>query len=512
MRSIHVDVGRVIGANHRSETFCVSASRAYTLMMENHRRHIRMAREECGFRYLRFHGLFQDDMGIYREDAFGNPIWGWQYVDEVYDFLMDAGIRPFVVLDFMPEVISSAPKTIYWERANITPPKDWQKWYELVHRTVCHFRDRYGEDEVAEWFFEVWNEPDGFFWTGSRQEYFELYKHAANAVKAASPRFRVGGPSIAGETEWIDSLAAYCREHATPIDFITAHCYCLKPFAPENSVHPEPGIPVWQPGVAWPLGNAAYDPHGGEEKFREFAAAAERAGLSLYITEFGLSYDYWDPLRDSYEAASWLLSRLRASRENAKCFSICEASDVFEEDGPPVQDHFHGGFGLINLQGIRKPAYFALRFLNELLDCEIACDDARAFATAKGDDEAAILFYDDAVRQTADNKHMFSRPHAPLEAEPVRLTVEGLAPGQYAVRTYAVGHKKNDAYTAFLEARASERDSLSKAEVERLSGLAKGCAESEVMETVNPDGRLTLDFPMRENDVYLCKISMLNRN
>ena len=506
MRTICVDAGKILGKHRKPENFCISASRAYTLMLESHREHIRRAVKECGFRYLRFHGLFQDDLGIYREDAYGNPVWGWQYADEVYDFLRETGVRPFVVLDFMPEALRSGEKTVYWEKAGITPPKDWEKWYELVYRTACHFRDRYGEEEVSRWFFEVWNEPDGFFWTGTREEYFRLYELSAKAVKKASPRFRIGGPAVAGESGWIDLLAAYCREKGLPLDFITAHTYCLKPFEKENVKHPEPGFPVWKPGVPWKLGNGAYDPAGGAEKIGEYRAAADRAGLPLYITEFGLSYDYWDPIRDSYEAASWLLSRFRAVRELANAFSVCELSDVFEEDGPPTQNHFHGGFGLVNLQGIRKPAYFAFRYLNLLLEEDAACSDARAFATVRGRREAAVLLYDDAAGQTADNKAYFSKLHCPRKSEDVRLSVENLEPGRYTVELSATGYRKNDAYTAFLEKYREGRDSLSREEVAKLREISDGSAAEYRSVSVTPESPLILDFTMAENDVWLVRI------
>lgn len=163
MREIHVDLSRVKGKHDKFYQECVSAGRAYLILRSDHQKHIEMAVGECGFKYLRFHGLLQDDMGVYREDMDGMPIYSWQYVDAVYDFILSIGLRPFVVFDFMPEKLASGDTTVYWEKANVTPPKDYSKWSDLIYKVVEHFAERYGRDEVREWFFEVWNEPDNIY-------------------------------------------------------------------------------------------------------------------------------------------------------------------------------------------------------------------------------------------------------------------------------------------------------------------------------------------------------------
>ena len=206
VNDVTVDAAHEKGRLDRCSNRCVGAGRAYTFLRSDHQHHIAMAAEECGFRYLRFHGLFQDDMGVYRENRYGEPFYSWQYVDAVYDFILDTGMRPIVVLDFMPSALASGDSTIYWEKANITPPADYGKWYGLVKATVDHFVERYGLDEVKEWYFEVWNEPDGYFFTGDREEYLKLYDASAKAVKEVSAELKVGGPAIAGDRSWISAL------------------------------------------------------------------------------------------------------------------------------------------------------------------------------------------------------------------------------------------------------------------------------------------------------------------
>jgi len=118
------------------------------------------------------HGLLTDDMAVYKEDREGNPVYNYQYVDVLYDYILEIGMKPFVELGFMPGYLASGEQTIFWWKGNVTPPNNYRKWENLVRNLVQHWTDRYGEDEVRTWYFEVWNEPNltpGFF-TGTQEE------------------------------------------------------------------------------------------------------------------------------------------------------------------------------------------------------------------------------------------------------------------------------------------------------------------------------------------------------
>lgn len=508
MREIRVDQSVVQGEHDRFYSFCAGIGRAGLLLRRDLQEHVAMAARECGFRYLRFHGLLQDDLGIYREDRAGNPIYSWQYADEVYDFLMEIGVRPFMVFDFMPEKLASGSQTVFWERANVTPPKDYGKWGALIGAVVEHFTQRYGRGEVAQWLFEVWNEPDNPpFFTGRMEEYFRLYEAAARAVKTVCTEYRVGGPAIAGNNEWIGALIAYCTRNDVPIDFITSHSYSTKgaptaPAAKDERPAKRPPIPDWTPGPSWPLGNVAYNPHGVEDGVRlalEAVRGSSRPDLDVYFTEWGLTWDYWDPQRDSYQAASFLLSRIR-SVKGIKSLSYCEISDVFEEDGPPT-GNFHGGFGLVNLQGIRKPAYFAYWFLHRLGGLELACGDPDAIACREGN-AVQILFWNAAVRQDCENKQYYCRDTPPLPAGKAAVIVSGLAPGGYRLTAYGAGYRRNDAYTPYLNME-EPAGSLSREQVAQLKAGADGAPLLQKTIVADGSGCCRMEFDLRENDVCL---------
>ncbi|MEP7319503.1 MAG: hypothetical protein ABI921_12205 [Panacibacter sp.] len=224
-RTINVDISNVQGKLNTFFSECVGTGRANEGLRADWQRQLRYAKQQLGFRYIRMHGLLHDDMGVYFEDKNGNPICNWQYIDELYDFLLSIHVRPFVEFGFMPKALASRDKTVFWWKGNITPPKDYDRWANLIKTLVQHWKERYGEDEVKHWYFEVRNEPNlSFFWSGTKAEYFHLYDVSARAIKSVSNNYRVGGPATA-EHAWIPELIDYCVKDKLPIDFASTHTY-----------------------------------------------------------------------------------------------------------------------------------------------------------------------------------------------------------------------------------------------------------------------------------------------
>lgn len=214
-------------------TFCVGTGRMGLALQKEYTDHLKMIQDDVHFSYIRGHGLFSDDMGIYREhtmDGVTSVFYNFTYLDRVMDSYLENGIRPFLELGFMPEKLKSGEQTIFYWKGNVTPPSSYEKWAELITETLNHLIERYGREEVINWPVEVWNEPNIGFWAGSMEEYFKLYEYSAAAVKKADPRIQVGGPSICGiDTEhWLRSFFEHCIKNKLPLDFITRHCYTAR--------------------------------------------------------------------------------------------------------------------------------------------------------------------------------------------------------------------------------------------------------------------------------------------
>ena len=222
---INLDFNKVKGKFNTMFKECIGAGRANEGLRADWQQQLAYVKKECDFKYIRMHGLLTDDMGVYREDKNGNPEYNFQYVDVLYDFILSIGMKPFVELGFMPEALASGKQTIFWWRGNVTPPKDYNKWAELIRTLTLHFTQRYGANEVKTWYFEVWNEPNlnvNGFWAGTQEEYFKLYKYSAEAIKSVNKEYRVGGPATAGAA-WEPEMIDFCMKNSVSLDFISTH-------------------------------------------------------------------------------------------------------------------------------------------------------------------------------------------------------------------------------------------------------------------------------------------------
>lgn len=332
------------------------SGRANLSLREGYRKDLTNVHDHVGMRYVRFHAILHDENGVYDEDEKGQPIYNFTYVDQIYDGLLARGVRPFVEISFMPKKLASDKDAIhpFWYKQNVSPPKDYGRWDALIHAFAQHLVDRYGIDEVSQWYFEVWNEPNIDFWAGKPKQatYFELYDHTARDLKAVSQRLRVGGPATAA-AHWIPEFIAHVSQEHVPVDFISTHGYADD--SVEDMFGTKEDIPM-QDRVC----RAIQMVHG------QIAESA-LAGLPLFWTEWNVP-SYGDlNARDNWYVGAALAKDVHDCDGYVKEMSFWTFDDVFEEGGPP-SDPFHGGFGLITEDGIRKPSFYAFSLLHELGD------------------------------------------------------------------------------------------------------------------------------------------------
>ncbi len=494
-RVIDVDVKAVKGKLNQTFKLSISAGRANEGLRADWQQQLAEIKRDAGFKYIRMHGLLTDDMAVYGgTDAQGNERYNFQYIDSLFDYLLSIGVKPFVEFGFMPQAMASGSKTIFWWRGNVTPPRSYEKWEKLIKALTQHWTDRYGSTEVASWYFEVWNEPnlDGF-WAGTQDEYFKLYAHAARGVKAVNPKYKVGGPATAGAA-WIPEMIAYCVKNNVPLDFVSTHSYGVgEGFLDEFGSKGTALIADDTAVVSDVLKN------------RKEIEASAMPGLELHYTEWSSSYTPADPTHDSYHQAAYILDKLKQVGNAAQSMSYWVFTDIFEEPGPRFEA-FHGGFGLMNTQGIKKPAYFAYQFLNQLGQNELANADKRSMATtdAKGNVQVLLWDYTHTLPDKVNNQQFFIKDLPPKDKGEVRISLQGLKKGAYTMEISQVGYKRNDAYTAFIGMGSPKQ--LTRPQVSTLKSIANGKATEQKKLTVGADGKLSMKLPLRENDVYLLNL------
>ncbi|HEY0868725.1 MAG TPA: hypothetical protein VGE01_15180 [Fimbriimonas sp.] len=498
MRQIDIDVRGVEGPLGNVSRFCVGAGRANEGLRADWQRQLRLAKEACGFEYIRMHGLLTDDMAVYREER-GKPVYNWQYIDELYDFLVDLKVRPFVEFGFMPGALASGDKTIFWWRGNVTPPKDYDKWAGLIAALTRHWVERYGMNEVRKWYFEVWNEPnlDGF-WAGDQKEYFNLYTATAKAVKSVDPSLRVGGPATAGAA-WIPEFIRYCAETGTPLDFATTHTYGV-----------DVGFLDEFGGRGTVLSRNPDSIVGDVRRVREQIGESSMPDLPLHFTEWSASYTPADPVHDSYVSAPCILEKLRGSMGYADSMSYWTFTDIFEEAGPRMTP-FHGGFGLLNYQDIRKPAFRAYEYLNKLGSKRLRCKDASSLAATDGKGGVQALFWDytNSLPEGTNNQQFFVTDIKPKPKGKVRLRVANLKPGNYRLAVYRVGYRINDPFSDYLD--LGRPSQLTRPQVEKIKRRNEGRPVKVETVTVRTGETFVREYAMRENDVYLVSIEPASR-
>ena len=490
-RVVHANLSHLTGAHSQAPLLVVGAGRAEEGLRADWQEQLATTQSEIGFHYLRMHGLLCDEMGVYNEDKQGNPEFNFQYVDSLYDALLKMHIRPFVELGFMPTKLAAGTSTIFWWKGNTSLPKDDAKWAMLMKALINHWKERYGEDEVNQWYFEVWNEPDihGFF-PHPLEDYFKLYKTTSEAIRSVCPKCRIGGPASAVPYAAEEAFEKWIIANPEPIDFIAVHAYGVKQgFLDED-------------GTAGTILDPDPDSVSGRMRHsRELIDASPLRKLELHFTEWSSAYTPTDYMHDQYHQASFILDKVKRATPYVNSMSYWTFTDIFEENGPRFTP-FHGGFGMINLEGIKKPSFYAFKFLSRLSGDDVQSDDSQSWITKSKDGSitAMVWDYSPVVPPEGKTDQVFYKQELP-PTDKGELTVDlaNVPDGNYYVAVYQIGYKQNDPFTAY--AQMGMPNQLTKAQVEALKKISSGEPISKNEITIT-GGRFSKTLPLRTNDCF----------
>ena len=347
---------------------------------------------------------------------------------------------------------------------------------------------------MRKWLFEVWNEPNlsGFWEGGDQQAYFELYDLTSRTIKSIDPALPVGGPATAGAA-WVPEFLAHVEKSGAAVDFVTTHTYGVQGgFLDEDGkadtkLDPSPEAII-----------------GDVRRVRAQISASPFSALPLYFSEWSTSYTPRDSVHDSYISAPYILSRLKACQGIAQGMSYWTYTDLFEEPGPPTAS-FQGGFGLLNPEGIRKPAYFAYKYLHALQGNNLATSDPQAMLSTNDGNIAAVIWDFEQPDQRVSNRSFYTKVIPSDPVAPLRLRITHLVRNAaYHLEVYRTGFHANDAYTTYLEMGSPKE--LTTAQIAHLNDLTRDLPEADKTVRSRPDGTIEFSIPMNGNDIVLIKL------
>jgi xylan 1,4-beta-xylosidase len=364
-KSVEIDLSRKTGPFPHYWENAVGSDRTAVGFREQWQQDLAQAHKLTGVKSVRCHGLFDDEMGVCTGiDPRGNLQLSFLYVSQIYDKMLELGVRPFVELSFMPTPLSTSRNTIFFYKGNVSPPKKMEYWGQLVKAFTEHCVKRYGIAEVSQWQFECWNEPNINFWAGTQTEYFELYRHTAIAVKSVDRRIQVGGPATA-QVGWVPELIMYCANNNVPLDFVSTHIYASDP---QENIFGKAHAYPYEQVMPRAIGQA-----------REQIRSSTMPGLPLLITEW------------SSQNPAFIAQMIRDCAGLCETMSYWTFDNVFEEGGPVTQ--FFNGFGLIGQGGVPRPSFHAFSFLHKLGESRLSTGDGPVLATRRADGSVAILVW-----------------------------------------------------------------------------------------------------------------------
>ncbi|CAM0999554.1 Xylan 1,4-beta-xylosidase [Rhodanobacter sp. Root179] len=455
----------------------LGSGRAALALRDDYRKDLDAVHQATGVGYIRFHGILDHDVGLIQRDAQGKISYNFSYIDQIYDGLLGHGFKPFVELGFMPPELTSDPAALhpFWYHPNIAPPKDYAEWDAMIDALARHLVERYGIDEVASWYFEVWNEPNIGFWVGkpAQSSYFTLYDHTAHALKAVSPRIRVGGPATA-QAAWATDFLAHTHRNNVPVDFVSTHVYGDD--TADNVFHTGENIQR-RDMVCRSV-----------DKVHREIAASPYPHMPLIFSEYNASYANLPNVTDTVFMGPWLANTIRECAGKVEAMSYWSFSDVFEEQGI-VRNPFYGGFGLIAANRIPKPAFNAFAILHKLGGQRLAVASDSALVTRRDDGTLVIALWNYAPPVGDTASYTPGRPAG--STKHFSLDVRHL-PAAARATAWRVDETHGNAVAAFDG--MGRPDSPSRAQIVQLREAGKLAAPESIDLR---DGKLAVDVPVQ---------------
>lgn len=486
--------------------FCVGSGHAALAQRNDYVEQLKLVHDELGIARVRFHGIFNDDMNACVRLSDHLPvatrnktkIYDFYQVARVYDNLLAVGVKPFVEIGFMPKALASGKKTVFYYRGNVTLPKKMEEWQEFIRAFARFLIRRYGAQEVRTWYFEVWNEPNlSCFFKGDMNDYFRLYGATVRALRSVDDKLIVGGPATTC-SRFIPEFLQYCEKENLPVDFVSTHQYPTDALG--HSINRErlhhirklkaSGEQLSTRALLQPIFDNVNDFTKDLKGYmtREAKRARTQAGdLPLLYTEWSISSNCTAAIHDTTAAAAFFVKTVLDNQGVVDGSSYWTFSDIFEELFF-FTDPFCGGFGLLTVDGIKKPTYWAFKMLADLPDtryCLPVTDADVELAAFRGESgEVYLLLYTQSFEPTDEAYHVHIRLENAPRFREIRIQRLDAANGNPVAMWEAMGKPAE----------------LSRAELEEIKRKSVPKTEIQKADAVHTDG---INVVLSDNEIVM---------
>lgn len=497
----------------------IAFSKASDAMGAEMRNQLRQVQKDIGFEYARFHGIFSDDMRVYNEDENGDVYYDFSYADQLIDFLLEIGLKPFIELSFMPDKLAAKKEYVFAWHANMSLPKDINKWCDLVRHFIKHLIERFGKNEVLTWYFEIWNGPDFYnkLATTLINERLEFFTSTYKAIKDVNKRLKIGGVNTYGniliedDCKLLKIYFKHLKKNNIKLDFISFSIYPIEipdvQSRTKHSISREAKEGFFLPQNILELSTYAEKDFTSLtlDKIRTCIKENTRYEGEIFVNEWNLTPDPRDKINDTLFKATFFLDNVISNFNKVDAFIYWTFSDIFDEL-KYKSELFDGGIGFVSTNGLKKPIYYVYNFLNRLGDKIIF--RGKGFIVTKGDNESIqIIIYNycdfkDGCRDISyENKYnrysIFNEKY-----RYINLIINGLY-GKYIVNTYRLNKDNGSVFDTWKTIGSPKN--MGK---EILSYLANKSIYKFYTETVTIKEKLKISEKLEPHEIILIDIKV----
>lgn len=447
--------------NHTFKTL-IGIGKAKNILISENQHMLSEMQNDIGFKYIRFHGLLDDEMMFYSENEDGNPELCFTYIDLVIDFLLSINMKPFMELSFMPKDLAmDSTRTMFFIPSVISLPKSMDKWNYAIEMLIKHFISRYGRKEVESWPFFLWNEPDltKMFGFENRYDFFDFYKETYNTIKKISSLISFGSSpvfsyTLAGSNDWIDTFMDYCKLNNCLPDFINMHFYPIDlsgqdPTTISKEVHTE----MRKRLVYMESENALKE---NIVRVKNRIKANNWNTDKIYLIGWNSSISHDELLNDTVYKSAYIAKNILENYDSLESFGYWQISD-FTEEVKIKNQLYHGGQGLFTCNRIKKSHYYIFQMLSKLGDKLIKKGD-RFFITTDGTNIQIILYnYEHYSKLYASGEIFdltFTNRYTPFSKQSslkVVLPLKKLSENKYQITETIINKKYGSSFDKWLE-------------------------------------------------------------